>query len=109
MIHRLELPALGRPDIVDSLPAGPWQIDRVEWFATPLDMCRAMVRLAELAEDPRHGDHISSALSANPGGDVDTERWSTVWFKGGSEPGVFASTLVPGRPRRIELRRQRGP
>ncbi len=85
---------LGGPDGLDpaSLPPGPWQIESLEWFATSGDLCNTMARLAELAEDPVNQTQLERALSTNPGQDVDPARWPTVWFKGGSEPGVVATT-----------------
>lgn len=87
--QRLDGP--GELDEAD-LPPAPWQIEDLEWFATPGDLCQAMARLAVFARDPVHADHLRVALGTNPGGRIDRDRWPTAWFKGGSEPGVISGT-----------------
>ena len=73
--------------------AGDWTapraIDSVEWFASPDDLCRAFAGLAGQQRQTVLAP-IASALSINQGGlGLDPRRWTTVWFKGGSEPGVL--------------------
>lgn len=75
----------------------PRELDTIEWFASPADICRAYARLARL-EDPRVGE----ALSINDAGlHLPADRWSRTWFKGGSEAGVldlgFLATTRDGR------------
>jgi hypothetical protein len=66
----------------------PRDIDTIEWFASPDDICRAFAGLQQLAAQPRLAP-LGSILSANDGGiGLDPAQWPTVWFKGGSEPGV---------------------
>jgi beta-lactamase class A len=66
----------------------PRDIDTIEWFASPDDICRAFAGLRQLAAQPRLAP-LGSILSANDGGiGLDPAQWPTVWFKGGSEPGV---------------------
>ena len=66
----------------------PRDIDAIEWFASPDDICRACAGLRQLAAQPRLAP-LGSILSANDGGiGLDPAQWPTVWFKGGSEPGV---------------------
>ena len=67
----------------------PRDINSIEWFASPLDVCRAFVGLQQLST--RLGlAAIGSVLSTNTG-DIQPEEstWPTIWFKGGSEPGVL--------------------
>jgi beta-lactamase class A len=85
---------------VDRLPVSPAQlqnlgtglptdIDTIEWFASPDDICRAFAGLQHLAAQPALAP-LGSALSANDGGlGLDPAQWPVVWFKGGSEPGVL--------------------
>ncbi|HEY6314676.1 MAG TPA: serine hydrolase [Streptosporangiaceae bacterium] len=85
---------------VDSLPlsqaqlqnlpyALPADIDTLEWFASPNDICRAFAGLQQLAAQPALAQ-LGSVLSANNGGiGLDPAQWPTIWFKGGSEPGVL--------------------
>lgn len=63
----------------------------VEWFATAGDLCRTLVFLDELAERPGL-EPVASILETNPGRGIpfDRDRWPTIRFKGGSEPGVVA-------------------
>ena len=80
---------------VDPLPVSPAQaqtsltpldIDTLEWFASPDDICRAFAGLKQLAAQPALAP-LGSILSANNGGiGLDPAQWPTVWFKGGSEP-----------------------
>jgi beta-lactamase class A len=83
---------------VDPLPlsqaqlqnvASPVDIDTLEWFASPDDICRAFAGLQRLAAQPRLAP-LGSVLSANDGSiGLDPAQWPTVWYKGGSEPGVL--------------------
>ena len=64
-------------------------IDTIEYFASADDICRAFAGLQQLAAQPRL-TALGSVLSANDGGiGLDPAQWPTVWFKGGSEPGVL--------------------
>jgi hypothetical protein len=81
---------------VDPLPLSevkgstePRDIDKIEWFGSPDDVCRAFVGLQQLSHQPRLSP-ISSIFSVNTGSlGLDPSEWPTVWFKGGSEPGVL--------------------
>ncbi|MEU6410722.1 serine hydrolase [Microbispora sp. NPDC046933] len=64
----------------------PRDIDRLEWFASPGDVCRAFAGLSALNTPP-----LDEAMSANDAGlGLDPKAWPTVWHKGGSEPGVLS-------------------
>jgi beta-lactamase class A len=68
---------------------GPRDIDTIEYFASPNDICRAFAGLQQLASQPALAP-LGSIMSANDGGTgLDPALWPTVWFKGGSEPGVL--------------------
>jgi Beta-lactamase enzyme family len=67
---------------------GPRDIGTLEWFASPDDLCRAFAGLQRLAAQPVLAP-LGPLLSANDGGiELDPAQWPTVWYKGGSEPGV---------------------
>ena len=67
----------------------PRDIDSIEWFATPTDLCRAFAGLQQLSTQAGLAP-IGTVLSVNNGGiGLDQHRWPVVWFKGGSEPGVL--------------------
>ncbi|WP_157110247.1 serine hydrolase [Nocardia anaemiae] len=72
------------PDLPDIWPE-PREIDRIEWFASPIDICHAFAGLLRLDQS-----EIGHALSRTDAGlSLDPSRFHTVWYKGGSEPGVI--------------------
>ncbi len=84
---------LGDIDETD-VPDAPWAIEELEWFASPEDMCHTWLRMEDLiaASKPADASAAEATLTANPGLEIDAVRWPEVWYKGGSEPGVFAMT-----------------
>ncbi len=67
----------------------PRDINSLEWFASPTDICHVYASLAALARQPKLAP-VASVLELNPGDmDLDSSQWRSVWFKGGSEPGVL--------------------
>jgi beta-lactamase class A len=79
-----------RPPGIDI--ANSWKtarrVDTIEWFASSLDLCRAMGALWDRAQDPRAAQ-VLDVLSKNRGLPLDAKLWPYVGFKGGSEPGVI--------------------
>ena len=78
--------------------AGTWiaprDIDRLEYFASASDLCRAYTSLAALARQPGLAP-IGRVLSLNDDGlQLDPAQWQTTWFKGGSEPGVMTLAFL---------------
>jgi len=72
----------------------PRDIDRLEYFASASDLCRAYTSLAALARRPGLAP-IGRVLSLNDDGlQLDPAQWQTTWFKGGSEPGVMTLTFL---------------
>jgi beta-lactamase class A len=72
-----------------GLSADPRFVDKVEWFASPDDICRAFVGLQALSKNAALSP-LSTVMSQEVGGiGLDPSFWPTVWFKGGSEPGVL--------------------
>jgi len=81
-----------------DLPIQEWvepiQPDQLEWFASPNDLCALAPGLLELTDSvPEIGD----ILAMNPGIPAEPGTWDTVWFKGGSEPGLAAAWFVTSR------------
>jgi beta-lactamase class A len=73
----------------NAATTSPADIDTIEWFASPDDICRAFAGLQQLATQPALAP-LGPILSANDGGlGLDPAQWPTVWYKGGSEPGVL--------------------
>jgi beta-lactamase class A len=67
----------------------PRDIGSLEWFASPTDICHVYASLATMARQPGLAP-VAAALQINNGGiGLDPGQWRTVWFKGGSEPGVL--------------------
>lgn len=95
---------------VDRVPLGtlstpPWtaprDIDSLEWFASPADICRVYASLAALARQPGLAP-LARILELNSGGiGLSSSQWQPPWFKGGSEPGVltlnYLATTRSGR------------
>ena len=76
----------------------PLSIDRVEWFASPDDLVRVLDWIR------RHTDSGPAAearaiLARNPGvGPAAARGWRYVGYKGGSEPGVIAMSVLLQAP-----------
>lgn len=64
----------------------------MEWFASAVDVAAAQ---ASLHDDG--STEVHEILTASPGLEV-PEGWSSVAFKGGSEPGVMAGSWLAERP-----------
>ncbi len=65
----------------------PRGTDSLEWFASAADLCRAYAGLSRQAHSQ---PPVARALSISDGGlGLSPSRWPSVWFKGGSEPGVL--------------------
>lgn len=72
----------------------PLLIDSVEWFATPADMIRVMDWLRRHSETGEAA-RARAILAKNSGiGAGSASNWQYVGFKGGSESGVIAMTLL---------------
>jgi hypothetical protein len=75
--------------IASGLSVDPRFIDTIEWFASPLDVCRAFAGLQRLARNPVLAP-LATVLSLQTFGiALDRSTWPTLWYKGGSEPGVL--------------------
>jgi hypothetical protein len=67
----------------------PRDVGTIEWFASPADICRVYASLAALSRQPGLAP-IASILAINDGSmALDPRQWTSLWFKGGSEPGVL--------------------
>ncbi len=81
---------------VDKVPvasevasSAPRDIDSLEWFASATTLCHAFAGLAGLARTTGLAP-LATVLSRNTGGvALSAATWPTIWFKGGSEPGVL--------------------
>jgi hypothetical protein len=76
-------------EIGSGFSVEPRYVDEIEWFASPDDICRTFAGLQGLSTDPALAP-LPAVLSLEVGGiGLDPSAWPTVWFKGGSEPGVL--------------------
>jgi beta-lactamase class A len=94
--------SLGRmkpAEITDIELHAPAAIDRLEWFASTADLCRAMdwLRAHTEGEANRRAAPARAILAINPGIELDGKAWTYVGFKGGGEPGVLNMTWLLGR------------
>lgn len=76
-----------------SFTAGPRFIDSLEWFASPNDIARLMIDLRA-----RQSKTLLAAMAINNGvGPVAGADWTYLGYKGGSENGVLAMSLLGER------------
>lgn len=76
------------------LDGKPVLVDRIEWFASPMDMVRTMDWLRRNTESGPAAE-ARAILARNSGvGASAASGWAYVGYKGGSEPGVIAMTLL---------------
>ncbi|HET9016376.1 MAG TPA: serine hydrolase [Thermomicrobiaceae bacterium] len=84
------------PVPLGTLPSTTWTTPRniaaLEWFASPTDLCRVYASLATLAQQPKLAS-LASILTI-PGATGNPGQWRSVWFKGGSEPGVLTANYL---------------
>ena len=83
------------PSLDDQWPE-PRAVTTVEWFASPLDLCRVLVGLDDASREPGL-EPLTEILSTNPGFVYDPAQYSTLLFKGGSEPGVLVGAWLGRR------------
>ena len=62
-------------------------VDTIEWFASPTELCALLADLRAIWRQPGQ-QPVRDALTINPG--LNMGEWSTIAFKGGSEPGVLS-------------------
>jgi len=74
----------------------PIDIEELEWFATPMDLCNVMFALKAFGDQPATAE-VLHALSINPGVYDLAGLFSYVGYKGGSEPGVLALSWLVQR------------
>lgn len=87
------LPALDGPEMKGAGFTKPLEIERIEWFASARELCRAMVWLRDATESAATRP-LRDVLAINRGLDVSPDAFPFVGFKGGSEPGVLNLTYL---------------
>lgn len=76
-----------------SLDESPRFVDRIEWFASTSDLCRAVDWLRRRT-DAGAPALARKLLAIRPGLPCDKEAWRYVGYKGGSEAGVLSLTWL---------------
>jgi Helix-turn-helix domain len=90
VVDRAPLPSIEAAVALTNRYAG----DAIGWFASAEDICRAYIRLADLAAQPGLAP-IASVLQVNDGGlQLDKNQWRLSWFKGRVGSGVLASAYL---------------
>jgi beta-lactamase class A len=86
-------------EVTDFESGTPTAIDRLEWFASTADLCRAMgwLRAHTEGEAGMSAAPARALLAINPGVEIDRKAWTYVGYKGGGEPGVLNMTWLLGR------------
>lgn len=78
-----DLPSLASLALVSE----PIEIETLEWFASPTDVCHLLLGLVE-------DDAAREVLALSPGVPDIEGRWSYLGYKGGSEWGVLAMAWI---------------
>ncbi|MES1176683.1 MAG: serine hydrolase [Myxococcales bacterium] len=81
------------PRTATGVWSNPIDIDQIEWFATPADLCNLMMTLKAQADVPATSE-ILDVLTLNPGIVAAPGQFTRIGFKGGSEPGVLNLTWL---------------
>ena len=77
------------PLSADRFTKSPFGVDKIEWFASPSDLCRVMAYFAD-----KKDAKALEILALNPGLDIPREKILYAGYKGGSEPGVLSMTWL---------------
>lgn len=76
-------------NLASASQSSPRDIDSIEWFASPGDLCSIFSLLYHQSKTTALAP-IGAVMSIDDGGlALSSSSWPTVWFKGGSEAGVF--------------------
>ncbi len=79
-------------DHVTPSDQSPWttprDINSIGWFASPSDMCHVFASLAAFAREPKLAP-LATILALPGAFGLGSSQWQSVWYKGGSEPGVL--------------------
>lgn len=70
----------------------PRFVDSIEYFATPLECCEQVARVAALLRDERAAP-LAVAVAGHTPPAIDRARWRNVVSKGGDETGVYAAAI----------------
>ncbi|MDO8803413.1 MAG: serine hydrolase [Elusimicrobiota bacterium] len=77
------------PLSAEKFTKSPFGVAKIEWFASPSDLCRLMTYFAD-----KKDVKALEILAVNPGLDIPREKFYYAGYKGGSEPGVLSMTWL---------------
>ena len=77
------------PLSLEAFTKSPFGVDKIEWFASPSDLCRLMEYFSG-----KEGGKAREILALNPGLTIPRETLVYAGYKGGSEPGVLSMTWL---------------
>lgn len=83
----------GVPDY-ESLDFDTAAYDVAEWYATPLDMARALAWIQRHTEGDAPAGDLRKVLTVDPKLSLDPAEWPFVGFKGGSEDRLLAGNWL---------------
>ncbi|MEA3306669.1 MAG: serine hydrolase [Elusimicrobiota bacterium] len=82
-----ELPKI--PLDIEGFTKKPFEINKIEWPASPKDLCNLMDYFRKERDETALG-----IMGINPGLNISKEKFSYAGYKGGSEPGVSNMTWL---------------
>ncbi len=98
-LEYLNLPAANKYDFLSSLSKvplapenvkrSPFGVDKVEWPASPSDLCRLMDYFRK-----KNDAKALEILAMNPGLDIPRDKIAYAGYMGGAEPGVLSMTWL---------------
>ena len=77
------------PLSLEGFTKSPFGVDKIEWFASPADLCRLMAYFVQ-----KNDAKALEILALNPGLNISRENLVYAGYKGGSEPGVLSMTWL---------------
>lgn len=77
------------PLSLEAFTKSPFGVDKIEWFASPADLCRLMDYFTG-----KEAGKAREILALNPGLAIPRENLVYAGYKGGSEPGVLSMTWL---------------
>jgi beta-lactamase class A len=78
-----------KPFKAEAVKTSPFGIGKIEWHATPADLCRLMEYIHK-----KNDAQALDMLAINTGLEIPDGRFSYAGYKGGSEPGLLSMTWL---------------
>ncbi|MCX5785120.1 MAG: serine hydrolase [Elusimicrobia bacterium] len=78
-----------RPLKAEDVKKSPFHVDKIEWLASPADLCRLMEYIHK-----KNDKQALDILAINTGLDIPPGKFLYAGYKGGAEPGVLNMTWL---------------